>query len=179
MKSKTTSIFLYGVAITVIMILLSVISYVLNLNESTLWGVVTYIFFILSVFFAQRFHRNNTYDGIASLKNLFKDSFFMILIFVGLHSIYNYIFLTLIAPETVEQAIILAKQKLFEVEGLSETQLEYSWEWTKKFMTPTVMTISSLLTFLLWGSIFALISAAINKKKINEYQEVMDSIENN
>ena len=179
MKSKTTSIFMYGVAITVIMILLSVISYVLNLSESTFFGVITYIFFILSIFFAQRFHRNTVYDGAASFKILFKDSFFMILIFVVLNTIYNYIFLSLIAPETVEQAMIFAKQKLFEVEGLSDAQLEQSWEWTKKFLTPTVMTISSLFTFLLWGTVFALISAAINKKKIDEYQEVMNDIETN
>lgn len=178
MSSKTNSIIKNGAIICVPMILLSVVSYVFTIEESKLFGWLTVLVFIATIYFVQRFYRTEVYDGSASYGQLLGGTMLMLLIASGIMLIFTFIFYKFIAPEQIDRILVLAEDNLYD-KGLSDKEIEQSMVYISKFNSPVGLSIMALLSTIFQGFIFALIVSLFNKKKKDAFAEVMKEVADN
>ena len=83
--------------------------------------------------------------------------------------IYTLIFTNFIDPDLVNHAMELQKQKWLE-SGMSEEQIDASFETAKKFQNPAITSAFSIIVQAFFGFIISAVVGAVMKKDIeNEY----------
>ncbi len=82
---------------------------------------------------------------------------------------YTIIFMTFIEPDSLEQGMEIARQKMLDNPNLSEEQIDAQMEMAKKFSGPGMIAVFGLLWTLFLGFVISLIGSAILQKKENEY----------
>ncbi len=82
---------------------------------------------------------------------------------------YTIIFMTFIEPDSLEQGMEIARQKMLDNPNLSEEQIDAQMEMAKKFSGPGMIAAFGLLWTLFLGFVISLIGSAILQKKENEY----------
>ena len=84
-------------------------------------------------------------------------------------AIYNYVFMTCIEPNYMEQLMEIQNQKLFDG-GMSEEQIEAANEMSKKFTSPLMGVAFSIIGSAIFGFIISAITSAVMKKtEENDY----------
>ncbi len=77
---------------------------------------------------------------------------------------FTYAFFKFASPESLQEIIDMTESKL-EDQGLSEDQIEMTMKMQTKIMTPGIMGIITIFTYVFLGLIVSLITAAILKKE--------------
>lgn len=85
------------------------------------------------------------------------------LVYAVIITIWTAVFVNVIAPGFFEDQLLKTEAEL-EKEGLSQAQIEMAMSWTRKIMSPTVMTIGALFGNIILYGLINLIVAAIMKK---------------
>jgi hypothetical protein len=78
-------------------------------------------------------------------------------------SVYNYLFFTVIAPDSIQQTLDFAEQKMLE-KGLAEDQVDMALQMQKKLMTPVYMTLFGFGGSIIIGALLSLITSIFSKK---------------
>jgi len=177
MENKNTSVLYNGLVWGAILgfagIIYNVILYMLdqnlNQNMSYLGILITIIVLILGI----RSYRDNVMGGILPFGPAFKFGFIVILVSTVIGIIYAYLLWTVIDPDILTKMKDMQMEKMLE-QGIPEEALDQAMAISAKFMTPLMMSIIGLFTGLLFGTIVALIIAAIFKKNEPEDQVVAE-----
>ncbi len=82
-----------------------------------------------------------------------------------IYIIYTLLFMNVIAPESMEQGLEIARQKLLEDPNLSEDQIEQAIEMQKKFSGPAFLVPVMLIFSLFIGFVVSLIASLVMQKK--------------
>ena len=99
-----------------------------------------------------------------SFGTLFKAGMLMTTIIAIFSVLYFFVYTNFIETNFIDKILDISRQQMAE-KGLSETQIESGIEMTKKFMTPTMMAIFSLLGTMFFGILASLLGAGIFKKE--------------
>ena len=168
MENKNTSVFMnaltWGIIIGLVSIVYSVILYMLDQVFNQYLGYVSIVILIAGLALSVKGYRDNILEGEISFGKAFG---FGVLVSVGagvLGAIYNYLLYTVIDPDLQLKALEFAAEKMLE-KGVPESQIEPTLEFTKKFMSPVVSSISGVFGTTLFGTIISLVVAAIFKKE--------------
>lgn len=166
----------YGTLIFILNTLFVLVLYTLGFHNEKIehsQAISWLMFLIPSVltFLGIKEIRDKENGGYLSYGRCFKPGFLMVLISSIPYSLFIYVYYTIINPESLEAITLLQEQNLLDA-GVSEDQIESMMEMTKLFMTPTVMTGSSLLMSIIIGLIIVLIVAAILKKDEPMFSEI-------
>ncbi|MCD6366013.1 MAG: DUF4199 domain-containing protein, partial [Bacteroidales bacterium] len=149
-----------GTMLGLSLVLLSPIGYVLNMQESSVLGILNYVVMAVLVFFGSKNLRDKYSDGYIKYSRALGSSF-LIGFFGGiLLAFYIYVFMKYIDPSILEQMKILTEQKLIE-KGLPESQIEMSM----KMISPGMITFGTIFTFSFWSFLLALIIAFFIRKE--------------
>jgi hypothetical protein len=98
-------------------------------------------------------------------------------VFAGiLFAFFTYVYIKFIDTSFIEKQLEIVQSKLL-TQGMSEDEVEKATEFSKKFMTPGVMFISSIFSYGLVAFIISLITAAILKKEKDPFTSQMEGIE--
>lgn len=136
------------------LILLSVIGYVFNMQESSVMGILNYVVMAVLVFVGSKNLRDKYSEGYMKYSRALGSSF-LIGFFGGiLLAFYIYIFMKYIDPSILEQMKILTEQRLVE-KGLPESQIELSM----RMISPGIITFGTIFSFSFWSFLLALIIA--------------------
>ena len=96
--------------------------------------------------------------------SLFKGGMLITVIISVISIIYFLVYSNFIETNFIDNLMEVSRKQMAE-KGLSEEQVDAAIEMSKKFMSPAIMTVISLISSLIMGAIVSLIGAAIFKKE--------------
>ncbi len=150
----------YGAILGLILILLSVIGYILNMQESSVLGVLNYVVMAILVFIGSKNLRDKHLGGYIKYGRALGSSFLIGLFGGILLSFYIYVFMKYIDPSILEQMKILTEQKLID-KGIPESQIDMSM----KMISPGMIAFGTIFSFSFWSFLLALIIAFFIRKE--------------
>ncbi|HEY8915897.1 MAG TPA: DUF4199 domain-containing protein [Chitinophaga sp.] len=156
----------YGLVISAILILLSVLFYVLNLStESWVKWVSTVVIFVGVIFTCTQFAKLN--DGNVTFGNVFANGFKTTSLIALITVLFSVVFI-LIFPDIKEKALEEARRQM-EKQGQSDDVIEKAIAMTSKMFMVFVLA-GGIFGTLFFGAIASLIGAAVAKKNPNVQQ---------
>ncbi|WP_217607072.1 DUF4199 domain-containing protein [Chitinophaga sp. GbtcB8] len=156
----------YGLVISAILILLSVLFYVMNLStESWVKWVSTVVIFVGVIFTCTQFAKLN--DGNVTFGNVFANGFKTTSLIALVTVLFSVVFI-LIFPDIKEKALEEARRQM-EKQGQSDDVIEKAIAMTSKMFMVFVLA-GGIFGTLFFGAIASLIGAAVAKKNPNVQQ---------
>ena len=160
----------YAIITSLASFIFSVILYMtgLYLNNGIQW--LGFIILLVGLIFTIKDRRDKDLGGFITFGQAFGAGFLFCII-VGLIGVLTtYIMMNFIAPDMVEQLLKVTEQKLID-KGMSDDQIQVAMNMTKKFMTPVMMAVWTVVGTAFIGCILSLIVAAIMKKESKQLQQ--------
>lgn len=151
----------YGMIISLIIVVLSVLFYILNLNQEkwTQW-IGLAIMFVGIIITCLNYSKIN--EGNVTFGNVFMSGFKATLIITVVTIIFSVIML-LIFPDIQEKALEVSRAEM-EKKGVPQEQIEQGINFTQKFFMVFVV-VGGIVFNLFFGAIASLIGAAVAQKK--------------
>lgn len=178
MKNKLPLLISYGAVISIPMILMSVLIWVIDVNQNKAIGWISILVYAITIYFAQKHFRDQQNDGLISYGKLYGNTILMILFTAIIMGIYSFIFYKLIAPEEITKMLDMVKISLYD-QNLPEDQIKKAYEYNEKYiMTPISLSIMDVFSTVFQGALISLITSIFIKKKPDSFDEAMKEIEN-
>lgn len=156
----------YGLMLGLLSIVLSVIAYVTENHIDRPWwiSVLSTIIMVWAILYGiKAFKKEN--GGYLSLVEAIKTGLAISLIAGIIGAIFNYIFVTVIEPEFVNQMLEMTRDKMIEQNPeMTEDQMEMALGMTEKFMSPGIMSAMAIIATLFFGFIISLITGLVMKQ---------------
>lgn len=152
----------WSVILAALMIILSVVSYVLDLSGNRWVGSLTWVIIIAVIAMGLRDYRAS--NGTMSFGQGLGTGV-LIGIFGGLlGGLFSYVFFAFIAPEAISDILELAEEEMVRA-GSTDDEIDQGMAMMKPFMTPTVMAVTSLVSTIFFSFVTSLIASLILKKE--------------
>jgi predicted membrane protein len=152
----------YGVITSVAAIVYSTLLMVLGQNQNQALGALGFVILVAGIVFAMRDYREQN-NGFMSYGQGLGIGSLMAAIVGVISSLFTMFYIQFIDDTIIRQSIDKARADM-EARGMDDSQIDQAMEITQKFMTPGVMFLVQVLTYLVIGFILSLILAAILKK---------------
>ena len=156
----------YGIYLAAASILLHVSLFAMGKHLEQDWKVTVLGIAITAVLITlgiKKFKEAN--GGLLSLGQGLKTGISIALISTVIYIVYTLLFMNVIAPDTMEQGLELARQKLEENPNMSEDQIEAALEMQKKFSSPGILAAVMLVFSLFIGFVISLIASLVMQRK--------------
>jgi amino acid transporter len=155
-----------GIVIGLILIILTLATYFLTLGTNSPVPWIGYIIFIGGIIWSVlSYGKQINYN--ASFGNYFAHGFKVAAMVTAIMIIYFIIFI-LLFPEFKEKAIDEARKSMQEKNNLNEEQIKAGLDMTRKFFMAFLIG-GTLVGYLFFGALSALIGAALTKKELNKF----------
>ena len=162
MEKTITSTSSKGITIALILIVISLATYFMGMSENTSLAWVGYAIFVLGIIISVNIYGKQI-DYNSKFGNYFTHGFKIAALVTSIMVIFIVVFMFAF-PEVKENALEAARQTMDKQGTLSDDQKQKALEITSKFFM--VLTIGgSLLGYMFFGTLAALVGAAITKKQ--------------
>jgi hypothetical protein len=160
----------YGLIMGVALVILSLITYLAGAVKAPTWvSFINYAIMIGIIIWGTMKYRDEVLSGAISYGNALGFGV-LISLFAGIIvAVFTYIQITLIDPDFISKMLAIVEEELVK-RGMPDEQIEMAVEMQKKFMTPLIMTVSSLLGMVVMGFIFSLITSIFLKKEKSPFE---------
>lgn len=128
------------------------------------------LFLVISVFLLYYFikaYRDNYLHGMLTYGQSVGAGMIIWFYSAIIGTIFTYLLFTIIDPELPAKALAIGEEKMRASGKMTEELIDSSLKMQKKFMTPTVMVISSFFGNMLYGLIIVLIVSIFTRKEGN------------
>ncbi len=162
----------YGVLLALFSIIVSVITYITGNHLQPKWyvSVISLLVSVYVIVLAIKKYKTGN-EGFLSLGEAIKVGLAVSVISGILIAIYNYIFMTVIEPDMVNQIMEISREEMIESNpNMPEEQMEMALNMSQKFMQPWIMSTFAILGSLFTGFIISLISGLIMKQNRPDFQ---------
>ncbi len=156
----------YGILLALISIVLQVITYVTdNYLDRPWWSsLLSFLIMLGVIVYGLKAYKEGNH-GYLSLGEALKVGLAISLIAGILGAIFNYIFITFIEPEFVNQMLDLTRENMIaQNPNMTEEQMQMGITMTEKFMQPWVMSAMAIIITLFFGFIISLFAGLVMKK---------------
>ena len=161
MEKKVTTSVTAGVIISLIIIVISVLGYVLNLDQQTWFRWISVLLFIGGIIYTCINYANQM-DGNVTFGNTFAFGFKTSAVVTCLVLLFSIIFIS-IFPDIKDKAMDVARKQMEEKNQLSQDQIDNGIAFAKKsFMLFLILGV--IFLYLIFGLLSSLVGAAIAKK---------------
>lgn len=161
MEQEITTSSTKGIVISLILIVIALITYFLDINNNSYTQYISFAIFIIGIIWSVN-NYGNQIDHNSTFGNYFAHGFKIAALVTAIMIIYVVVFVYLF-PDVKEKGMEAARKSMQEKGKLSQEQINQSMEFTKKFFMVFVIA-GTLLGYLIFGAIAALIGAAVTKK---------------
>jgi len=156
----------YGLLLGLFSVLLSVVLYAMDSHlERPGWAsfLSFAVTLALIVYGLKTFKKEN--EGYMSLGQALKTGVAISLIAGIIGAIFNYIFVTMIEPDFVNQMLELTRENMLENNPeMTDEQVEMGLSITEKMMQPWIMSALAIIVSMFFGFIISLIAGLIMKQ---------------
>ena len=156
----------YGIILGVVMILISVITYVTGMAlEGTQWPqYIYYIIFPVVIFYAiSQFKSRNA--SLLSLGDAIKIGVIIAAISAIVYIIYGFIFNYIIDPDFMNQMKEVVRDKMLENPNMTPELVDQQMVWVEKFMSPVLGSAFWIAASMFFGLLWSLIAGLVMKKE--------------
>lgn len=157
----------YGVILGLVMIVISVVTYVTGLAlEGAQWPAVLYylIFPVVILYAISQYKKLNA--NLLSLSDALKVGVLIGVISAIVYVIYSLIFNYIIDPDFMKQIQDVARDNLVEQNPeMTEEMVENSMKFVEMFMNPAISSAFWIAMSALFGLIYSLIGGLVMKKE--------------
>jgi hypothetical protein len=163
METKPTKPAVYGLIISLILIVFGLVTYFTNQTQNKALNSVAFFIFLFGIIlsciqYAKQMNGNVTFG------NVFAHGFKTTAVIIVIEAVYTFISYKFIFPDMVEKGLEIARKSMEEKKNMTEEQINQGIEITRKFFVP--ITIGSIiLLFGILGLVASAIGAALAKKK--------------
>ena len=170
MEKKNTSVFYNGMVWGLILgftgIIYNVILYMAGQFANRTLGYVGILITIVILIFGFRSFRDQVRDGVMPFGTAFGFGVVVILVSGLLGSLYNYVMMAVIDPDLLSKILDMQLEKTIEKSSGRATpeQIEEGFELLSWMFKPVMMSVLGFLSSAFFGTIIALIMAAIFKR---------------
>jgi hypothetical protein len=156
----------YGLLLGLISIVFSVILYVTgNHVDRPWWGsLVSFAIMAGALYYGIKAFKDGS-GGFLSLGEALKTGLAISVIAGIIGALFNYIFVTVIEPDFVNQVLEMTSEKMYEQNPeMTEEQAKVALDMTEKFMSPGMMSVFAIIGSLFFGFIISLITGLVMKQ---------------
>ncbi|MCC7303001.1 MAG: DUF4199 domain-containing protein [Bacteroidia bacterium] len=174
MQKKTTLLnnaSIYGLITGIALVVFSMILNMLEMRNSPL-GWLGMVIMAAGMWYGTTQWRDRSLGGYITFGKAWQAGT-MISVFVGIIiAIFTYIYLTYVDPGSLDKELIKAEEKMMDDGQMTEEQIQMAMDMTRKFMSPVILAITAVISYVIFGMLISLITAAISKKENpNVFQE--------
>lgn len=154
----------YGLLFGVAMILMHLILFLTDMQQSTFGIVVSVIVMLAGIVLAQLDYRNKKWNGYIAYGKAFKIGFLTMLFAAIIVTIYTYIYHVYINPSDL---IAVKNERIQEIYngGYTPEQEAQAIKYIERFVTPVISTVSAFASYLVLGAVISLITSIFIKKE--------------
>jgi len=154
----------YGAMLGTLLIVVSLVFYLLNITDTTVSSIITYIALGGGVFYAQNHYKLNFGDGFLSFGKALGVGTLTCVFAALISSVYTYVFLAFVDSSMIDLAMEEAYRGMQEQDNMTEEQIDQAMQMTTSFMTPGIMSVFAFLGTVFFGFIESLVIAIFTKK---------------
>ena len=155
-----------GLILALIGIVFNLFLYFFDMTTNKSLGYIFFLIQIVVLFYLVKSYRDNYMHGIISYGQALGAGVIIILYYSIIIALFSYILYAIIDPGLINKMVALSEEAQLK-KGLTQEQIDMGMKITKKFLTPTVMAITSIFANMFFGVIFSLIVAAFVRKEGN------------
>lgn len=164
-----------------------------TLNSGLILGLALVIYTLLLYFLDQTFNKSLGYVSILiviiglilGVKSFRDDSKGGVMSYgqgvgagtvIGLYAgiimaIFTFLLYEIIDPDLVGKLLTFTEEKILESGRVPEEMMDQVMEQQKKFMTPLILSIGSIINYVFFGVVVSLIASIFLKKEGNPFQQ--------
>lgn len=154
----------YSVIIALASVVLSLILYLLNLDQNKALSVISYIVLFGGILLSQLNYRNKYMGGYSTFAQSFTIGLWISLFLSVIMGIYAFVFFKYINPGAIEEAMAIAEQSMMD-QGMTDLQIEQGMAIAQKFSSVRYYTIMAIVANFFLGIVFSLITSIFVKKE--------------
>jgi len=156
----------YGILFGGVLIVYALILYILEATMSTWASPVNYVLLILGMVLAVTSYKKNVLNGFISYGKAFTIGMLIGLFAFFILSIYHFLLYQFFDPGLIDLINASAEENILKSNPeISPEQLDVAMGWAKKFTTPPVIAVMTLITGFFMNLILALLVALFLRKE--------------
>lgn len=159
-----------GLIIGLIFIVLSLITFLLDMEDNKTIRYLDIVIIIGGVVWAIKSHRDNDLGGFISYGRGLGIGTLSILFASIILAVYMIIYFNTINPGAIEMMEQLAEERMIE-QGMEAEDMEEAMKYTRMFMTPPILAAGVVLWTTVIGFVVSLIASAVFQRKSPTLQE--------
>ncbi len=157
--------FMYGIYISVLLIIVSLAVYVLDLYGSTWTAYVSYAIILGGVILASLHYRDKRLGGFITYGQSFTAGFLAGLFAAIIVGIFTYVFMTLMGEEYKAMLLQQAEERMLsERPNMSDEEYDMAMKFTENMLKPWWMTLMAVLSYVFFSLVFSLIASIFIKR---------------
>ncbi len=153
-----------GLILAFVFITISLTLYIVDIYKTPPW--LTFLFLVLLIIGLSLFtkdFRNNKLNGYISYSKAFNYSFLVSMIASVTYGVYFFLLIFVIDPNYCETIYAIAAESYYDL-GMNDYEVETALSLFKRIQSPLVMVLSSIVGFMIMGTVSAFIAAFVVKK---------------
>lgn len=170
--SKTKFALNYGAMVGLIVMALTLITYVFEMYEASWMTYLSYVVLIAGIYISTKKFRDEAQGGFITYGKALGFGVLIALFSAIILAFINYIYLGFIDDSFLQYSIDKMEQGFYEAGTMSDEDIENALSISSKFVSPGFISISTLFFFTFVGFIISLITSAFLKNEKNEFDEI-------
>ena len=156
----------YGLYLSVALIILSLLFYVLDLYTETWTGYIAYAFILAGVVISSVHYRNKYLGGYIQYGKSVSVGFLTGLFSAIVAAIFTFVFMQVLGEDYRQVLMQIAEENIISSSPeISDEELDMALNISEKMMRPGMMSLMAFLGYTFFSLIFALIASIFIKKE--------------
>lgn len=165
--SRMKYIWTYAIITSMIFIILLLITHMFRdqlMEKNFIISASYFVIMLIIIIIAQMQMRQKVYSGAMGYSQAFSSGLLVGVFSAFIYAAFAFIFYQFIAPEVIDEMISYAEQKMRE-DGATDEVIEMTMKWTKWFMSPFGILVSTLFAHSLMATIASLIASLFTQRQ--------------
>ena len=162
---------MYGLYLGVVLIILSLVFYILDLQGENWTDYINYVFILGGVILASVTYRDKYLNGYITYGQSFSVGFLTGVFAAIIGAIFTYFFMLYLGDEFVDLMMEKAEETMLESNpDMSDEELKLALNIAQKMMNPAWISVIVLLSSVFFSLVFALIVSIFIRKENNSIE---------
>lgn len=167
--SKVKSALNFGAILGLILMILSLVTYIFEMYNNKLFGYLSWVVMIIGIVIGIKKYRDGALGGFISYGGALGFGVLVSLFASIIVSFVNYVYLGYVDASFIDFQLEQTEIQMIE-QGQSEEAIEMAMSWTRKFVSPMGIFIMGILGTTFLGLIVSLIAAAFLKNDPDSFE---------
>ena len=165
-KSTFGHILLFGLITGILMVLLSLLFYLMDIEQKSWVNMLIYVVMIIGMSWGVINIRENRLNGVMSYGKAVGTGFWIGFFAALIVAVYTYFYMTDINPDAMKQALEEAENRILESKpDISDEDLDKALDMVRTFGKPSISAIAQVFTNSFVSVVLALIIAIFAKRE--------------